>query len=300
MKSRISVIICSKNRVAALQKCLDAINTGEMVQVHGELILVNNASTDSTRQAMEAYRDKCPFPVIVIDESGRGLSRARNAGLAAAQGEIIIFTDDDCYLKPGYLITASHAFDSGEFQYYGGRILLHDPTDSLYGCSLREDFYLIPPYKYIRPGTVQGANLVLHRSVIDKVGLFDEMFGAGTPFRCEDIDYVGRASQAGFTGAHVPELVVYHHHGRKPDTPQLAKLKEDNMYAAGAYYAKFILMGSPKYLRRWIKRALHLNHWRRTVLEIRGGYAYVQARAKARAPQPAPQPSAPRVGKPGS
>jgi GT2 family glycosyltransferase len=193
-----------------------------------------------------------------------------------SSGKIIAFTDDDCYLTPGYLENCLLFFKERKFQFCGGRILLYDKSDSSYGCNFSKEFKIIPPYSFIPAGKIQGANMVFDRIVVDKIGLFDPMLGAGTPFRCEDIDYCARASLAGFAGAHVPDLVVYHHHGRKPGK-QIEALKKDNDYARGAYYTKFILKGNYKYLYRWFKYAKNLKNLTRTMRELSGGLHYLSA-----------------------
>ena len=92
--------------------------------------------------------------------------------------------------------------------------------------------------------------MVARRSVIQATSGFDPMLGAGTRFRCEDIDFVARASMKGYVGAHIPDLVVYHHHGRKPGEG-IEKLMLDNDYARGSFFAKMILLGHFIYLNGW-------------------------------------------------
>jgi glycosyltransferase involved in cell wall biosynthesis len=278
-KRQLSVIICSRNRVEMLKNCLRAISIEEMEKAGGELILVNNGSTDQTEQVMRHFRESSPFPVEVINEPTPGLGRARTSGLARAAGETIVFTDDDCYLAGGYLLRVSAVFASGTFDYCGGRILLYDETDSQYGCNRREELRIIPPFSFIRAGEIQGANMVVHRRVVDKIGGFDSMLGAGTPFRCEDIEFCARASMAGFAGAHVPDLIVYHHHGRKPG-PDIQKLAETNDYSRGAYYMMFLLRGNLTYLRNWIRISFNLGAREMAGREIRGAVAYLLTRAR--------------------
>lgn len=276
----LSLIICSRNRAVALGNCLKAIDSDEMQSVGAELILVNNASTDQTEEVMRNFRASASFPVEVINEPAPGLARARNSGLARASGQTIVFTDDDCYLEPGYLRKAGAIFSNAQFDYCGGRILLYDTNDSQYGCNLREQFHLVPPHSFIPAGEFQGANMVVHRRVIEKIGGFDPMLGAGTPFRCEDIEYCARASMEGFAGAHVPELVVLHHHGRKPG-PDIAGLVALNDYARGAYYMKFLLQGNIQFLKGWRRLSFHWKHRGMAVREIRGALAYLLSRARA-------------------
>ena len=273
----LSVIICSRNRADALGSCLRAISPEEMRAVGGELILVNNASTDHTEEVMHCFRERAAFPVEVINEPTPGLARARNAGLARARGQTIVFTDDDCYLETGYLLKAGCIFASEQFDYCGGKILLYDQSDSPYGCDLRETFKLVPPHSFIRPGEFQGANMIVHRKVVEKIGGFDPMLGAGTPFRCEDIEYCARASMEGFAGAYVPGLVVFHHHGRKPGS-DITRLAELNDFARGAYYMKFLVRGNLKFFGGWLRLSLHWDKRHMAVREIRGALAYLFSR----------------------
>jgi glycosyltransferase involved in cell wall biosynthesis len=279
IQPKVTLLICTRNRAAALKRCLDAISVQEMAEVNGELVLVDNGSSDETPQLMQAFKATAPFPVEIVKEPIAGLSRARNAGLAKAKGEVIVFSDDDCYLAPGFLVVASRAFESGQFQFCGGRILLYDPTDSPYGCMTKEKFALFPPNSFINAGEIQGTNMVFHRRVIERIGSFDTLLGPGTPFRGDDIEYCGRALMAGFSGAYVPELVVYHHHGRKPGSQDLERIKKDNDYARGAYYMKFILLGNTLYRRKWLRRASSLTRLPRTLRELSGGIRYALAQS---------------------
>ena len=277
----VSLIICTRDRADTLHRCLDDLSLADLKDVQGELILVDNGSTDDTLRVMERFAEGTTCPVKIVEEPAPGLSRARNAGLARANGEVVVFTDDDCYLGDNYLSIACEVFDDEQFSYCGGRILLYDSSDAAYGLQEQETFELVPAHSFIPTGRFQGANLVVHRRVFEAIGRFDPQLGAGTRFRCEDIDFVARASQAGFSGAHVPELVVYHHHGRKPGK-DIDGLDAANDYARGAYFAKRIKQGHWSYLTGWLREGLfHRKDVRQTVprfvRELKGAFDYVRS-----------------------
>lgn len=93
----ISIIISTWNRSKRLEITLDAICKCTIPEgIKWELVLVNNNCTDDTDNVVERFTKK--IPILYIKEPQQGLSRARNAGLKAASGELIIFTDDD--VKP--------------------------------------------------------------------------------------------------------------------------------------------------------------------------------------------------------
>jgi len=280
MYTALSLIICTRNRADALGRCLDHLSTCDLAADDGEVILVDNGSSDNTPAVMQSFAKRVECPVEIVEEPTAGLSRARNAGVRRAEGDTIIFTDDDCYLGENYLRAANEVFADGQLSYCGGRILLHDSSDAAYGLEEQDTFELIPPHSFIPPGRFQGANLVVHRRVFDEIGLFDPELGAGTPFRCEDLDFVARASHAGFTGAHVPELVVYHHHGRKPGE-DIRALDAANDYACGAYYAKFLRRGHLSYLRGWLAEGLFSRKDVRVTVpkfirELKGAFDYLR------------------------
>lgn len=235
----ISLIICTRNRAAQLGGCLAAL-AALRLPGNWELVMVDNGSTDATRATIEAFRDRVAFPVRYVQEAVPGLSNARNAGLAAARGALIAFTDDDCYVDPQLLARTVAAFERRpELGYVSGRILLHDPDD--YPATINESTEPrnFAPGRYLPPGAIRGANLGFRRAALDAIGGFDPRFGSGARFPAEDIDAACRCSLRGWAGAYDPSIVVSHHHGRK--AADVAKLFRAYDYGRGAYHAKLLL-----------------------------------------------------------
>lgn len=255
----LSLIVCTRDRAAPLRHCLQAIPAASMQRAAAELVIVDNGSADATAEVIAAFAASAPFPVICCREPTPGLSRARNAGLRAAHGVVLAFTDDDCRLAADYPELAARVFDGAPFRFCGGRILLPDPTDARYCYLDSTEPRLFAPGTALLPGQIQGSNMVVHRDVVERIGGFDPMLGAGTAFRSEDIDYLARASIAGFAGAYVPALVVHHHHGRKPGR-ELRALMHANDVARGAFFAKLVAMGRREYAEAW--RRLSLRPWK--------------------------------------
>jgi glycosyltransferase involved in cell wall biosynthesis len=273
-KPLISILISSRNRSGALRKCLQAIDTTEMQECHGELILVDNNSVDDTWSVMQSMRSSADFPVTVIRQKWSSLVDAKNSGVAATRADLVVFTDDDCYLSRNYLRNAIEVFRNETFDYCSGQVLLYDPLDSFYGCNTSERFKLYPPYGFLEAtNELQGNNLIIRRRVLEQVGNFDRLFGPDTKYRCEDIDYCARASWAGFTGAFVPTLAVYHHHGRRDGSPEIVRLKGANDFSRGAYYAKCLWTGKYKYIPGWLRCARY-HHLGVTFREVLGAMHY--------------------------
>ena len=92
--------------------------------------------------------------------------------------------------------------------------------------------------------SVIGCNMTMRRAVADRVGFFDERFGGGAAIpAAEDTDYVIRAYLAGVTIEYVPDMTLFHFHGRKLKSDG-QKLMRGYLIGAGALYAKYIFTDS--------------------------------------------------------
>ena len=107
---RISFVIPAYNEVERLPQCLLAVER-ELAHTpcDAEVIVVNNASTDTTGDVARSYSY-----VIVVDEPNKGLVRARNAGHQASTGDIVAHIDADTMLTEGWLETVLKEFERDE------------------------------------------------------------------------------------------------------------------------------------------------------------------------------------------
>ena len=210
----LSLIICTRNRAEQLRACLASVSQLE-TDTEWELVIVNNGSSDNTENVATTFRKAASVPTLVVDEPRKGLGRARNAGIAAASGSIFVFTDDDCYPEPDFRSQVWKTFEDSEIGYMGGRVLLYDLEDAPVTIKTDSNQEPILPFSYVRAGQIHGANMAFRRKVVEAIGTFDSMLGAGTPFPSEDCDLIARASAGGWSGGYFPGPTVYHHHGRR-------------------------------------------------------------------------------------
>jgi glycosyltransferase involved in cell wall biosynthesis len=279
----ISLIICTRNRASRLAVCLEHLGRLQPPIGGWELIIVDNGSTDDTAKVITEFARAAEFPVIHLHEPRPGLGRARNAGVARARGDIYAFTDDDCYVSPEFLVQVCRVFEEPALGYMGGRITRHDPTDDPATTKEAMAAQPIAAYAFVPVGAIHGANMAVRREVMDRIGGFDPLLGAGAPLRAaEDLDLLSRASGAGWAGSYDPRPVVAHHHGRKPGK-DVERLKAAYDYGCGACFAKALLDPGRRglYLRRWLWRIRH--RVRRgavasSLREIAGGICYLAYR----------------------
>src|SRR4051812_25892690 len=106
---RFSVAICTRNRAASLRRTLASIAAAAQPHADWETIVVDNGSTDDTADVASSFDER--LPIRVVHEAEAGLSRARNAAVRVAQGEYIVWTDDDCVVDARWLTAYVDAFD---------------------------------------------------------------------------------------------------------------------------------------------------------------------------------------------
>ena len=214
-----------------------------------------------------------------LQEPTPGLSRARNAGVRAARGEIVAFTDDDCYPTGSYLNDLLDVFASPEIDYCGGRVLLYDSTDLPVTINTSVTPLLFPPKTFMPAGAIHGANMAFRRRVLETTGPFDVLLGAGSVTKsAEDSDLIFRASWCGYSGVYAPASTVMHHH-RRTTQVEVARVVRAYDLGRGAFYIKHIL-GKPTRLLvlnkwYWSVRRLKLRGTARLAREVRGALIYL-------------------------
>lgn len=230
--ARISVVVTActpSDRLATLVRALCAQS-----RTPHEVIVVDNRPT---APGVRALVERLDLPLLrYVPEPRRGLSRARNAGLARATGELVAFTDDDVEVPPDWLAELAGPFADASvacvtgliaptrvatraerwFEEFGG----YGKGDRLCRFTLesarREGLY---PYRAGRFGS--GANAAFRRTALLAVGGFEETLGAGTPARGgEDLDIFLTVLRAGHTLVYQPAARLRH-----PSHPEYRELR---------------------------------------------------------------------------
>jgi glycosyltransferase involved in cell wall biosynthesis len=247
---QLSLVICTRNRASQLAESLRSL-TKLQYPDPWELVIVDNGSKDETPEVIKRFTASLPLKTVI--ESRPGLGRAHNRALTIAQGDIIAFTDDDCYPAPDLLSSVERCFQEDPLLgFVGGRVLLHDPSDYRITIQERASRQDLAPGEFFPSGLIHGANFACRRRALESVGGFDDRFGPGALFICEEVDVMARMLAYGWRGAYDPRLLVYHHHGRKIRA-EAVRLKRAYDKGRGAYFSKCLL--NPKvravYLRNW-------------------------------------------------
>jgi glycosyltransferase involved in cell wall biosynthesis len=220
---RFSLILATRGRTEEPGRFLAAL--GAQTERDFELIVVDQNDDDRLLPVLAPYRESFALRHL---RSRPGLSRARNAALPHATGEVLAFPDDDCVYPAGLLEGAAHFFQT------------HPGTDGIAvrlvgedgAAQLEERGDARAVTRLNLFGGAASCVLFLRRRVVASVGGFDETLGlgAGTPWGAgEDIDYPLRALDAGFRLQYVAGLAVVH----PPHRDTEYTLRRALPYAAG-------------------------------------------------------------------
>lgn len=215
----VTLIMATLGRTACLPRLLDSF-AGQKHQ-NFEIIIVDQNLPGVLDDIVSAYQTKLRLTRIF---SQPGLSRARNAGLAVARGDIIAFPDDDCQYLPNTLACAVKALASVDVVV--GRQISDNQSICEAGekkeegtgkeCALCADDGLqikIETYRTAMLRNAPSITLFFRKEVVAVVGGFDESLGlgAGTLWGSgEDSDYLIRAFDAGFVVGRTPALKARH------------------------------------------------------------------------------------------
>lgn len=262
----ISVVICTWNRADLLRPTLEQLTRIKVpFDVTWELVLVNNNSTDSTDDVVTAFEGRLPLRRIF--ESKQGLSNARNAAVEQANGEYIIWTDDDVLVDEDWLAAYCAAFERWpNADVFGGKVLPWFEMDPPKWLSenigtlgtffalrdLGDDERVVPvgsnPY---------GASMAFRASVLRQYRFDPNLGRSGTLLvGGEETEVINKIRAGGSDVVWVPDAIVKHYLPAKRMT--LAYLR-DLHYCNGRYekvvgfdVERTILGYSPWLIKRWL------------------------------------------------
>jgi glycosyltransferase involved in cell wall biosynthesis len=222
-----------------------------------ELIAVGQGSSEiagvnETRKIVNLISEE-DERVRYIHINKRGSSRAKNAAIRSAQGEIIAAIDDDAEASPDWLETMANYFsEHNEIDVLGGAVIkppkmkrglavcpTNDPKDAVYDPKTMDD----PPlgWEWI------GCNLGFRKWVVEKVGLYDEYLGPGCKIPAtEDTDLKLRLEAMNIKMATTPKLIVNHTYGYRYGLKAYIKHQYNYAYGNGGLAGKLTLAGDPR------------------------------------------------------
>jgi glycosyltransferase involved in cell wall biosynthesis len=217
----VTVSICTWNNSRRLRVTLDSLAACAVPPgCRWEVVLVNNNCTDDTDSVARDFLER--LPLVYVREPVQGLSRARNAALRAAKGELLIFADDDVRFARDWLGAYFRAWrEMPEGHFFGGPVesdfelaapdpeLLRFAPFSVRGLAWGPAARMLDPHEQFL-----AANWAFPRKALAEGGAFDESRGLGASASRisvgEERDLQLRLRRGGWTPWYLPEALVHH------------------------------------------------------------------------------------------
>ncbi len=211
--SRASVVIPVHGHAALTRRCLETLLPG--LPEGCEVMVVDDASRDETGEVLRAFGER--IRVLTLAENA-GFARACNQGAAAAEGDLLIFLNNDTEPRPGWLeALLAHAERHPEADVVGAKLLYPTGTVQHAGVVFGQDGYPHNLYAGLPDGhpaversrplqAVTGACMLVRRAAFERVGGFD----AGYENSLEDVDLCLRVGAESGEVHYCSEAVVVH------------------------------------------------------------------------------------------
>jgi glycosyltransferase involved in cell wall biosynthesis len=210
---KISIVIATYNRRATLARTLPTVLAQNFPSDQCEVIVVIDGSTDGTLQYLHGVTSRCRL--VVLEQGNRGPAAARNAGIRAGGGELILLLDDDMLCGPEFI--AGHVAAHREAQrqvVFGPIAVAAESPDSvalswfnLHPDSSRAGASRTPTSKY----QAWVTNCSVARSILIEAGGYDESF-----LTHEDADLAIRLWEAGVVFNFQPDLAIEELYDKTP------------------------------------------------------------------------------------
>lgn len=205
----ISAVISSYNNREILRRTIEALLIQEFPHDY-EIVVADDGSTDGTAEMIRAL--DATVPVRHVPQPHRGLAAARNLGMRAARGRIVLFLDSDFWAAPGLLTAHRSHYPPGVRRIAVQGVWRTHPatlvTPFMKARTLNRDFTL-RRQRHLSPYHVTGRNFSMLREDLEDVGGFDEGF---TGYGWEDTELALRLSAGGVVFEYEPRALGDHYH----------------------------------------------------------------------------------------
>jgi O-antigen biosynthesis protein len=198
---KISVVVCAYNAEPTMRDCLESLT--KLSYPRYEAVIVDDGSTDRTGAIADEYPQ-----FKIVHQPNRGLSAARNVGMAAATGDIIAYLDSDAMADPDWLTYLAWKFKRTDHAGVGGPNLPPPEEGWLANCVASSPGS--PTHILLDDDTAEhipGCNMAFRKDALAEIGGFDTTYTAAG----DDVDICWRLQERGHRIGFSPAAIVWHH-----------------------------------------------------------------------------------------
>lgn len=190
-----SLVIATKDRAAYLERAIGSLER-QIAAPYFDVVVVDNASHDTTHAVVEAAQRRGVLPIYYVYEAEPNRGKARNRGVAAAEGTTIVFCDDDVQLPAGFVAAHVAAHDAP-------RRVVCAPILNVAGYAVRPK----PTLANYSRAFVCTCNVSMPKALFTEVGGFDESFSL---YGWEDTELGVRLRAAGASWRFAWDAYLWH------------------------------------------------------------------------------------------
>jgi GT2 family glycosyltransferase len=229
-----SIIVLNYNGEVFLEKTLSSLQHLDYSNIRGEVIIIDNNSQDKSREVIEKFKSKFSilnfqFSILYLP-SNLGFAGGNNQGIKIAKGKYIILLNNDCVVEKNWLTELVKTAEKNEniFAVNSKIMLANSNKIQNAGITVFQDGYgrdigtmVINKKQHYDTDTGQfekerevyaacGAAVLYRKSVLEKIGYFDESFF----MYYEDVEICERARLYGYKTMYCPKAIVHHYHAQ--------------------------------------------------------------------------------------
>jgi glycosyltransferase involved in cell wall biosynthesis len=317
----LTVLLATRNRAQILHRVLESYRCLQQPETGWKLVVVDNGSADGTAELIASFSDLLPLHSLCEPRVGKNF--AINAGLELIEGDLVVFTDDDVFPYPDWLVELRKIADAQpEYSMFGGAIVPRwevTPPHWIEWVELSPVYALTGPWMKegpIAPFFIYGPNMSVRSNVFQSGMGFNTSIGPrGSSYPMgSETELILRLYRQGHKGWHVHSAVV-EHFIRKEQLQKAWVMKRAIRFGRGEYRVSHaeaappakMSMGIPKGLedlvRKMIKEGLFMiaataalkraaafrSHWRFNFLRGQAIEAWIltqEQRAQAKSAPP--------------
>ena len=234
----ISIVILSHNRLDEISRNIPYLLSEKSTTDEFEIIVVDNNSTDGSREFLSKLKQKHPEIILVLNDVNKGVAGGRNSGFVMAKRDFILALDDDSSISIKDLRRIPSLFDK-----YNNAGLLAFRVIHPFTGNIENPYGDVP----CEVANHHGAGFAFRRDIFKIIGGIDE----GCNFGAEELDFAIRVHAQGWEILYMPELNIYHNSfDRDPETEKFRRIRRqfNNVRIYHKYFPeKMALRNSHRY-----------------------------------------------------